>query len=127
VVEFALASSLFLLTVFSLFEGGRLIYGYVVLKYAVQEGGRAAALPPATTPNEDAVRARVEERALMITTTSFYVQVTGPDGASKPFADRVAGDRVRVHAHYIYVPIVAFVFDGIGQRTFSTESEFLVE
>jgi Flp pilus assembly protein TadG len=127
IVEFALASSLFLLTVFSLVEGGRLIYGYVVLKYAVQEGGRAAALPAETTPNEAAVLARVEERALLITTTSFYVRVTAPSGASRSFVDREAGDLVRVHAHYTYEPILAELFEGIGETTFSTEAEFVVE
>ncbi|MCC6790448.1 MAG: pilus assembly protein [Thermomicrobiales bacterium] len=126
-VEFTLAVGLFLLTATGLVDGARAVNGYVTLNYAVQEGGRVAALPaPATTDTED-VCARVSERSLLITISCDEPVVIGADGAIKSFAERTTGDRVEVTGRYRFVPVVVAMFGGRSPITIGSTAVYTVE
>jgi Flp pilus assembly protein TadG len=127
VVEFALVSGIFLFTVFGLVEGGRLIYGYVALAYGVQEGGRYAALISDPRKTDSEVKARVAERAHLITVTVPLVEAKKPDGSARAFSARESGDRVRVGGTYTFTPVVSWVFGGDTSLTLEYATEFTVE
>jgi Flp pilus assembly protein TadG len=106
-VEFALTGTIFVLTVLTLFDGGRAVIGYAMLTYAVQEGGRAAALPAPATNGTSDVCSAVASKAILITVSNCTPTVTSAAGVSKAFADRTTGDRVQVSGDYTFSPIVS--------------------
>jgi Flp pilus assembly protein TadG len=126
IVEFALASFIFIFTVVGLLEGGRVIFSWVSLSNGVQEGGRLAALAPDTRWTEANVKTRVQDRAHLIDIKTSDITVKVNNGA-RTFSAREAGDRVKVTAKFDYVPVVAMVFDGQTKITFEYSSEYTVE
>jgi Flp pilus assembly protein TadG len=127
IVEFALASLLFLTTLLALFEGGRVVVGYAILTNAVQEGGRAAALPPPATKTDADVCDRVDDESPLIAVTCLSVAVHDTAGATKSFANRTTGDRVDVTGQYQFHPVVASLFGGRTVITLSHTASFTVE
>lgn len=122
-VEFALAMPIFFLLAGGLLEGGRLVFTYVSLGHATEEGGRLAVLPGTASPT--AVQARVVDAAAPLDVVANDVVVT-VNGGVTPFAARDSGDRVRVDATVAYQPVIATVFGG-GTMTLSASSELMVE
>lgn len=122
-VEFTLTVFIFLGTVLSVFEAGRLTVTYADLVYAVREGGRAAALPPPVTTTANDVCVAVAEAAKLIDIPCADVAVdTG--GA---FADRTTGDTASVTGRHVFVPLIAALFGQETSITLSQTAVFTVE
>jgi Flp pilus assembly protein TadG len=127
IVEFALSSLFFLATILAICEGGRLLFSYGMLTYAVQEGGRAAALPaPATNTTTDICNAIAAKTTLIsIACTSTLVQNAA--GVTKTFADRTTGDRVTVTGTYTFAPVVTSLFNDPTEIEMTYSAVFTVE
>jgi Flp pilus assembly protein TadG len=123
-VEFALALPVIFILVLGVVEGGRLVYSLVTLDFAVQEGGRLAALPD--TASVSAVQSHVSTNARFITVPTSAVAVSVNNGA-KVYTSRAAGDRVVVTASYTYSPIVTSVFGLNLTMTLSSRSDVRAE
>jgi Flp pilus assembly protein TadG len=104
-VEFAVVLPLLVLVMFGVIDGGRLIASRVMLTYAVSKGARVASLSPDSTPSESTVQAAVTAAAPLLNPLTNFTVTTyqGMGLAMRPsFADRVAGDKVQVHARYVF-------------------------
>lgn len=64
IVEFALVAPLLLILIFGVIDFGRIIYIYVTLNQAVNEGARAAIVASAPLPNDAAVETAVNNHAV---------------------------------------------------------------
>jgi len=123
-VEFALALPVIFILILGIIEGGRLVFSLTTLDFAVQEGGRLAALPG--TASVSAVQSHVTNNAHFITVPSGAVAVTVNNGA-KVYTSRTSGDRVVVTANYTYSPIVTSVFGLNLNMTLSARSDMRAE
>ena len=123
-VEFSLALPVIFFLVLGIVEGGRLVYSLVTLDFAVEEGGRLAALP--NTASVSAVQTSVSNNAHFITVPTSSVSVSVNNGA-KAYTSRASGDRVVVSANYTYSPIVTSVFGMNLNMTLSARSDVRVE
>jgi Flp pilus assembly protein TadG len=123
-VEMAVVILLFLFLVWGVVEGGRLIYCFVSVSHAAQEGGRLAVL--ASTPNVDAVKARAVEAAAPLPVAAGNVTVTVNGGATS-FGDRALGDRIEVTASYEFEPVIGYMFPGKTTITLTGRTEIMVE
>lgn len=88
-VEFALASLMFLVIVFGTLDLGRAIYQYAQVHNAVREGARVAKVKPTDTA---AIRERVVATSTGLNLSAGSINVSG--GGGKP------GDMVRVTVSY---------------------------
>ncbi|MEA2510940.1 MAG: hypothetical protein QOF33_1694 [Thermomicrobiales bacterium] len=128
IVEFAIAFPVFLVMVMGLLEGGRLVWSYVTLSHAVQEGGRTAVL--ADTSGESAVKSKVVAAAgpLTVATGNVTIKVTDKSsGTTKGFRARDVGDRVEVKATFAFTPVVTSLFGGKTTLTLTGSTELMVE
>ncbi len=66
IVEFALVAPLLLLFVFGVVDFGRVIYVYVTLNQAVNEGARAAIVASAPLPSNTSVETAVKHHAVAV-------------------------------------------------------------
>jgi Flp pilus assembly protein TadG len=123
-VEFSLALPIVFFLVLGIVEGGRLVYSLATLDFAVEEGGRYAALPG--TASVSAVQSSVSTNAHFITVPTSSVTVSVNNGA-KVYTSRASGDRVVVSATYTYSPIVTSVFGLNINMTLSARSDMRVE
>ena len=123
-VEFSLALPIIFILVLGIVEGGRLVFSLTTLDFAVEEGGRLAALP--STASVSAVQTSVSNNAHFITVPTGNVTVSVNSGA-KTYTSRAAGDRVEVSATYTYSPIVTSVFGLNMTMTLSARSDMRVE
>jgi Flp pilus assembly protein TadG len=123
-VEFALALPVIFILVLGIVEGGRLVYSLTTLDFAVEEGGRVAALP--STASVSAVQSHVSNNAHFITVPTGNVSVSVNSGA-KVYTSRSSGDRVEVSATYTYSPIVTSIFGLNLTMTLSARSDMRVE
>jgi Flp pilus assembly protein TadG len=119
-VEFALSGVLFFLLIGGALEGGRLIYSYLALNHAVQEGARTGVLAGKSVTD---VRNRVVSAASPVTVSPGTVVVNAtPNG----FAARDLGDQLTVTATYTFTPVIGLVF-GNGAITLTATSKMRVE
>jgi Flp pilus assembly protein TadG len=123
-VEFALIGPVFLLMVFGLIEGARLVYAYNTVNHAAQEAARTAVL--ADTASESAVKDRAVEAADPLTVQAGSVDVEVNDGGTA-FADRDIGDRVEVTVGYDFVPVVGMVFGSTTAIGLTGKTALMVE
>jgi Flp pilus assembly protein TadG len=123
-VEFALALPVIFILVLGIVEGGRLVYSLTTLHFAVQEGGRLAALPG--TASVSAVQSHVSNNARFMTVPTGSVTVSVNNGA-KAYTSRASGDRVVVSADYTYSPIVTSIFGLNLNMSLSARSDARVE
>ena len=123
-VEFALLSPVFLLLIFGLLEGGRLVYAYNSVNHAAQEAARLGVV--ADTGSVADVKSRAVDAGdpLSINSGSVDVEVNG--GATN-FADRDIGDRLSVTVGHDFVPIVVMVFGSNASIHVSGTSTLMVE
>jgi hypothetical protein len=110
--------------VLGIVEGGRLVYSLVTLDFAVEEGGRYAAL--SSTPSVASVQSYVSTNANFITVPTGNVAVSVNSGG-KVYTARTSGDRVEVTATYTYSPIVTSAFGMNLNMTLSARSDVRVE
>ena len=123
-VEFALALPIIFFLVMGIVEGGRLVFSLTTLDFAVEEGGRYAALP--STASVADVQTAVSSNAHFITVPASSVTVSVNNGA-KAYTSRASGDRVEVSASYVYSPIVSNVIGFQITMTLSARSDMRVE
>ena len=64
IVEFSIVAPILLLLLFGIIDFGRVIYAYVTLNQAVNEGARAAAIASAPLPTDADVEAAVRNHAV---------------------------------------------------------------
>ena len=124
VVEFALVAPIFLMLLFGLIEGARLVYAYNTVNHAAQESARFAIL--ADTSSVSAVRNKAVDAAdpLEINTSDVTVQV---NNGSTSFGDREIGDRLSVSVTYNLVPVVGMVFGATPSFELTGKTELMVE
>jgi Flp pilus assembly protein TadG len=123
-VEFSLALPVIFILILGIIEGGRLVFSLTTLDFAVEEGGRVAALPG--TASVSAVQAHVSNNAHFITVPAGSVAVSVNNGATA-YTSRASGDRVVVSANYTYSPIVTSIFGLNLSMTLSARSDMRVE
>jgi Flp pilus assembly protein TadG len=123
-VEFALIGPVFLLLVFGLIEGARLVYAYNTVNHAAQEAARTAVL--ADTASVSAVKDRAVEAADPLTVQAAGVDVDVNDGGTA-FADRDIGDRVKVTVGYDFVPVLGMVFGSSSAIGLTGKTTLMVE
>lgn len=99
-VEFALASLLFLVIVFGTLDLGRAIYQYAQVHNAVREGARVAKVKPTDTA---AIKDRVLATSTGLGLSADSINVSG--GGGKP------GDMVRVTVTYRFTLITGALLD----------------
>lgn len=123
-VEFALVAPIFLMLIFGLIEGGRLLYAYNTVNHAAQESARVAIL--ADTSSVSAVQNKAVQAAnpLAINTSDVTVQV---NNGSTSFGDREIGDRMKVTVTYNLVPVVGIVFGSTPSIGLTGKTEMMVE
>ena len=99
-IETALSFIIIFILVFWIFEISLLMYTYVVLGDAAQEGVRYAIVKSDVTTDDAAVISRVRRFAQLSlhNTSAMTVNVELPDGSSTP------PNRVRVKVTYTFVP-----------------------
>jgi TadE-like protein len=123
-VEFAVVFPLLVALLFGLIDGGRLISSRVMLTYAVGKGARIATLSPEATPDVAAVEAAISGTAMFPVTNFNVTTYVGSGPAQRPsFADRVRGDKVVVHAEYLF----SATFVPAFQKTLKQTSWVVVE
>ncbi len=122
-VEFALTSLIFLTTILAIFEGGRVAVSYADLAYAIEEGGRSAALPAPETNSTTDVCNRIAARAKVITIPCSSVTINS--GGS--FTSRATGGKVSVTGTYLFVPVLSSIFGGRLSVNLSYTAVFYVE
>lgn len=123
-VEFALVGPVFLLLVFGVIEGGRLVWAYNSVNHAAQEAARLAVL--SDTGSVAAVQSQAVDSADPLTVQAADVTVEINDG-STAFADREIGDRIRVTVDYDFIPVVGMVFGSGAAIALTGETELMVE
>lgn len=123
-VEFALVGPMFLLLLFALVEGGRLIYTYNAVNHAAQEAARHGVL--ASTGSVAEVRAKAVDAGDPLSIDSGQVSVEVNNGSTS-FGDRDIGDRLAVTVGHDFTPVVAMVFGSSAAIHVSGTSELMVE
>jgi Flp pilus assembly protein TadG len=117
-VEFAVVLPLLMAVMFGAIDGGRLIMSRLMLTYAVGKGARIASLSPETTTSESQVQSSVAAAAPLLTLSNFSVTTyTGMTSTTKAFASRVRGDKVQVHARYVFSAVFLPSFTRTLQQT----------
>lgn len=123
-VEFALVSPIFLLMVFGIIEGGRLVWTYHTLNNATREGLRFAIVrgdnsdlagAPATTST---VRDHILDVTTGLDSDNLSVTLLTPEGMESQ-------DTITVEADYSYQPIIGLIF-GSGTINLESSSEGVV-
>ena len=104
---------------FGVIDGGRLIASRVMLTYAVSKGARVASLSPEAIASEADVQAQVAAAAPLLTLTNFTVTTYSGMGPAvrAAFGDRVRGDKVQVHARYVFSAAFVPSFTKTLQQT----------
>jgi Flp pilus assembly protein TadG len=132
--EFTLAIPLFFLVFLGVAEGGYFVVATTIVSHATHEGARYAILDSTSALSD--VRARVQARARPIVGTTslpdsaITIRITGSVNCSPctqgEYANRQAGDRLRVRTQYAHRPLVGYVFPGL---TFNVDerAELIVE
>jgi Flp pilus assembly protein TadG len=111
-VEFAIVAPLLLVFLFGIVDFGRVIYVYVTLNQAVNEGARAAIRDSASLPSNDDVERAVRQHAVDVSLANPCTN--GPITSAVPPANQ----------GWIYItePFVAGVTDTIEQLSSSLEN-----
>jgi Flp pilus assembly protein TadG len=123
-VEFAVVFPLLVAVLFGLIDGGRLMSSRVMLTYAVSKAARVASLSTEATPDEAAVEAAITGTAMFGVSNFSVTTYSGSGPAQRPsFADRVRGDKIAVHAEYLF----SATFVPSFQRTLKQTSWVVVE
>lgn len=105
-VEFALASTIFFMTIFGVMGFGIAVWQYNMVADLAQEGARWAAVRGSTTPapaTDPSVSTYVLGRAPGMTAVNLMVTTTWPDGNKAP------GKKVQVVVTKTFTPIVPFI------------------
>ena len=111
-VEFALASTIFFMTMFGTIEFGLAVWNYNTLSSLAQDGARWAAVrgstctSPCVAADNGNVQDYVRSRVLGMSPTSVAVTTTWPDGGSPSNAP---GKTVQVRVDYTFTPLTALV------------------
>jgi Flp pilus assembly protein TadG len=120
-VEFAMVAPLFLLMLFGVLEGGRLLWTSHELSNGVREGARLAMVggsKAATPVSQSDVEARVQNTTAGLNPDSLTVAVSNLGGNP--------GEKTVVSATYNFQPVVAMVF-GAGTIQLSARSEIIIQ
>ena len=107
-VEFTVASVVFLMTIFGMIQFGLAVWRYNSLSYLAQEGARWAAVRGSNTScsctvaTSDDVQTYVRARAVGIASAALTVTTTWPEGHD-------AGDTVQVIVQSSFTPRSGFI------------------
>jgi Flp pilus assembly protein TadG len=116
-VEFAIAGSIFLMLIFGVIEGGRLLFTYHQINHAAREGARYAVAHGSAngSATDEQILAHVQDRTTGIFLTSDNLIVSKLDGSDGP------RQRVEITVNYQFDPIVGMIF-GINPIGLSADS-----
>jgi Flp pilus assembly protein TadG len=123
-VEFALASTLFFMTIFGVVGFGVAVWQYNMVADLAEEGARWAAVrgSSTSTPATDGtVETYVLGRAVGMTAVDLDVATTWPDGGSPA---NLAGKKVQVVVTKTYTPVGAFI--PHGTLTFQSTAQMVI-
>jgi Flp pilus assembly protein TadG len=118
-VEFAVASAVFFMTIFGILSMGLGIWQYNMVSNLAQEGARWAAVRGSSAPTEatsDDVNTFVNSRALGMTVVAT---TTWPDGNND------AGSIVRVNVQKSFRPSTAFL--PLGTLTLQSTAQMIIQ